>query len=145
MAGGKFMFTKGSSKSTPPSEEISGYFGKEAVFEGKMAFEGVFRLDGKFEGEIFQSGTLIVGDSAVVKGKMEVTSIVINGRVEGDVYAKERTEIHTTGKFYGNLLTPVLTIDEGGIFEGHCKMERIPEKEKEFHPPPNNGEHPLSV
>lgn len=126
------------------TEEISGYFGKEVVFEGKMSFEGIFRLDGRFQGEIFESGTLIVGETAVVNGKIETHTIIINGRVEGEVYAKGRAEIHPTGKFYGNLLTPILIISEGGFFDGHCKMEERINKEDSLRPHSHQPDHPLS-
>jgi len=135
MTGGKTMFSKasgsGSPTSPPPSEDISAYLGKETVFQGKMTFEGVFRLDGKFEGEIFDSGTLIVGETANIKGKIGLQTLVINGRVDGDIFAKARVEIHSTGKVYGTLSTPVLTINEGGIFEGSCKMEGAGDKNTE--------------
>ena len=133
MSTGKALFSKNSSAPPPPSEEISAYLGKETVFQGKMTFEGVFRLDGKFEGEIFDSGTLIVGETANIKGKVELQILIINGRVEGDIYAKARVEIHATGRVYGTLSTPILTINEGGIFEGSCKMEGVVDK-KEGHP-----------
>ncbi len=123
MSAGKSLFSKSSSASSPASEEISAYLGKQTLFEGKMTFEGVFRLDGKFEGEIFESGTLIVGETAIIKGKVGLDTIIINGLVEGDVHAKTRVEIHSTGKVYGSLFTPILTVNEGGILEGHCKME----------------------
>jgi cytoskeletal protein CcmA (bactofilin family) len=145
MSGGKSLFTKGGSKPSSASEEISGYFGKEVVFEGKMTFEGIFRLDGRFEGEIFESGTLIVGETAVVKGKIEANTIVINGHVEGEVFAKARVEIHPTGKFFGNLLTPILTINEGGIFDGHCKMEGRVDKENDLHLLSHPVDHSLSA
>ena len=133
MSGGKSVFSKSSSGPTSPpaSEEISAYLGKETVFEGKMTFEGVFRLDGKFEGEIFESGTLVVGETASVKGKIMLNTIVINGLVEADVCAKARVEIHSTGKVYGTLLTPILIINEGGIFEGNCKMKSSPDKKED--------------
>jgi len=145
MSGGKLLFSKSSPKPSPVPEEISGYLGKETVFEGKMTFEGVFRLDGRFEGQIFDSGTLIVGETAVVKGKIGVNSIIINGLLEGEVNAKGRTEIHSTGKFYGNIITPILTINEGGIFEGHCKMEGIVDKEEDLKVLSHNVDHPLSA
>jgi cytoskeletal protein CcmA (bactofilin family) len=145
MSTGKSLFGKGSPKPSPSPEEISGYLGKEAVFEGKMTFEGVFRLDGKFEGQIFEGGTLIVGETAVVKGKIGVNSIIINGLVEGDVYSKERSEIHSTGKFYGNIVTPILTVNEGGILEGHCKMEGIADKEEDLQVLSHNVDHPSSA
>jgi len=118
------MFTKGNGKIPSPTEEISAFLGKETVFEGKMTFQGVFRLDGKFQGEIFDSGSLVIGETATVKGKIEVKTVVIHGVIEGDVHAGVRAEIHSTGKVYGYLVTPILLINEGGVFEGHCKMDR---------------------
>jgi cytoskeletal protein CcmA (bactofilin family) len=128
----KSIFTKISPKPPTTTEEISAFLGKETLFEGKMTFQGVFRLDGKFEGEIFESGTLIIGESAVFKGKIGVNTIIINGLVEGEIYAKERVEIHSHGKFYGNLNTAIIMINEGGIFEGHCKMEGQLKKEDDL-------------
>jgi cytoskeletal protein CcmA (bactofilin family) len=123
MSAGKSLFSKGSPTPPPSPDEISAYLGKQTIFEGKMTFEGVFRLDGKFEGEIFESGTLIVGETATIKGKVGLDTIVINGLMDGEINAKTRVEIHSSGKVYGNLSTPILIINEGGIFEGHCKME----------------------
>jgi len=148
MSGGKSMFSKsnGGSAPLPASEEISAYLGKETVFEGKMTFEGVFRLDGKFDGEIFESGTLVVGETAVVKGKIALSTIVINGLVEGDISANGRVEIHSTGKVYGTLLTPILVINEGGIFEGNCKMKGSPDKKEESVKfPSQKTDNPLST
>jgi cytoskeletal protein CcmA (bactofilin family) len=129
------LFTKDGSKLPQVSQEISdlNFLGKETVIEGKMTFEGEFRLDGKFEGEIFGAGTLTVGERAVVKGKIRVNMIVINGFVEGEVSAKGRVEIHSTGKLYGTLVTPTLSVIEGGVLEGHCKMEATPNKGNDLH------------
>jgi cytoskeletal protein CcmA (bactofilin family) len=103
-------------------EEINVFLGKNSVFEGKMTFEGIFRLEGKVEGDIFHSGTLIMGETAVVKGKVEVNTLILDGLVEGEVNTKERVEIHSKGKLYGTIFTPILVIQDGGVFEGDCKM-----------------------
>ncbi|MBM4277167.1 MAG: polymer-forming cytoskeletal protein [Deltaproteobacteria bacterium] len=145
MSGGKTFFAKPSSKPPSVSEEISAFLGKETLFEGKMTFKGVFRLDGRFEGEIFDSGTLIVGESAHIKGKIGVNIIIINGRVEGEVNAKKSVEIHPTGKFFGTLTTPALSINEGGILDGHCKMETEVAQEEELNSRASNVDHPISV
>lgn len=103
-------------------EEISVFWGKNSAFNGKIISEGIFRLDGKMEGEIFHSGTLIIGETAVIKGKVEANVLTLNGVIEGEVAAKERVEIHPRGKLYGTLSTPILVVQDGGIFEGNCKM-----------------------
>jgi cytoskeletal protein CcmA (bactofilin family) len=82
-------------------------------------------------------------ESAVVKGKVGVQTMVIHGAVEGEVRAGV-VEIHATGKFSGNLFTPVLLIQEGGVFEGHCKMKQPPDKEEDLHTPGREKELPLS-
>jgi len=144
MSGGKSLFSKSSSTPSPASEEVSAYLGKQTFFQGKMTFEGVFRLDGRFEGEIFDSGTLIVGETASIKGKIGVNTIVINGVVEGEIYAKTRVEIHPMGKVYGSLSTPTLTINEGGIFEGRCIMGGVSDKKEDnLDLLPQKADHPL--
>jgi cytoskeletal protein CcmA (bactofilin family) len=141
MLKGKSILDKVTPKPTPPSEEISAFLGKETVFEGKMTFEGVFRLEGRFQGEIFNSGTLIVGETAVVKGKVEVNTIIINGLVEGEVFVKDRVEIHSTGKVFGSIFTPILMVNEGGILEGYCKMEGVHTKEENLQVGPHQEDH----
>ena len=103
-------------------EEINAFWGKDSIFKGKMVSEGIFRLDGKVEGEIFHRGTLIIGETAVIKGKVEVNALNLNGMVEGEVTAKERVEIHSKGKLLGSIFTPILVIQDGGIFDGNCNM-----------------------
>jgi cytoskeletal protein CcmA (bactofilin family) len=139
MSGGKSLLMKSGLKVPSASEEISAYLGKETVFEGKMTFEGVFRLDGKFDGEIFESGILIIGETAVVRGKIGVNTLVVNGVVEGEVVVKERTEIHATGKVTGTLTTPVLMVTEGGILDGTCRMEKIDGNAEELQSVPPSG------
>jgi cytoskeletal protein CcmA (bactofilin family) len=143
MSGGKTFFAKPGPKPPSAPEEISAFLGKETLFEGKMTFQGVFRLDGRFEGEIFESGTLIVGESALIKGKIGVKTIIINGCVEGELHSEERVEIHSTGKFSGTLITPLLVVNEGGFLNGHCKMGTEVTREEEPHSP--NADHSLSV
>ncbi|MBS3907762.1 MAG: polymer-forming cytoskeletal protein [Syntrophaceae bacterium] len=142
---GKSLFVKSGGGSSPKPEEISAFLGKETLFEGKMTFRGVFRLDGRFEGEIFESGALIVGEYALIKGKIGANTVIINGRVEGELQAEERVEIHSTGKFSGTLITPVLIINEGGTLNGHCEMETKGARKEDLHPRLLNVDHPLSV
>jgi cytoskeletal protein CcmA (bactofilin family) len=145
MSSGKSIFTKGESKPSIVSEEVSAFLGRDSSFEGKITFQGVFRLEGKFDGEIFEGGTLIVGETATVKGKVGVQAIIINGHVEGEIQADGRVEIHSTGKFFGNLSTPIITISEGGIFEGQCKMDRALDKKEGLHLLSQQKDYPLAT
>lgn len=105
------------------SGEINAFLGKGTDFNGKLTFEGTVRLDGKFSGEIFSPGILIIGESATVDANINVNTLIVSGKMTGNIDAKARVEIHAPGKLYGNINSPVLVIDEGVIFEGSCKME----------------------
>jgi cytoskeletal protein CcmA (bactofilin family) len=104
------------------SEEINVFWGKDSLLTGIVTSEGIFRLDGRVEGEINHRGTLIIGETAVIKGKVEATILILNGTLEGEVNAKERMEIHGSGKLFGTIFTPIFVIQDGGVFEGNCSM-----------------------
>jgi cytoskeletal protein CcmA (bactofilin family) len=113
------MFNKGKKEI-----EIKAFLGEGTEFEGKLIFTGAVRLDGKFKGEILGKGTLVVGQGARIEADINVDSLMVGGDVRGAVEVRERMEIDTTGKFYGNIKTGIFIIHEGGLFEGSCQMEK---------------------
>jgi len=114
-------------------DQINAFLGKDTEFEGKLSFKGAVRIDGRFTGEIFTDGTLIAGEAAIMKSEIHVSHIIISGEVRGNIIADKRIEIHAPGKVYGNIQAPVVVIDEGVIFEGNCRMQKIEaEKEKKL-------------
>jgi len=106
-------------------DEINAFLGRDTEFEGKFSFTGAVRVDGKISGEIFSNGTLIVGESAVIKAQIHVADIIISGEVHGDILAEKKIEITVPGKLFGNIKTPKLVLEEGVIFEGNCKMKDL--------------------
>ncbi|MFH1139439.1 MAG: polymer-forming cytoskeletal protein [Pseudomonadota bacterium] len=102
--------------------EISAFIGLGTEFKGELTFEGVIRLDGRFSGEIRSAGTLIVGDTAHVTAEIEVDTVVVSGEVHGNIRAANRVQLHAPAKHFGNIISPVVTIDEGVVFEGNCHM-----------------------
>jgi cytoskeletal protein CcmA (bactofilin family) len=107
--------------------EINAFLGRDTEFEGKLSFSGAVRLDGRFTGEIFTEGTLIVGESAVIESDIHASHIIISGEIRGNIAADDRIEIHAPGKVFGNIQAPTVVIDEGVVFEGNCRMQRIHE------------------
>src|SRR5262245_17357917 len=102
--------------------EIHAYLGKGSRVSGKLNFEGTVRVDGQVEGEISAQDTLIVGERAVVTAHINGNTVIIRGKVTGDINARKRVEIRAPGRLFGNIVTPSLVIHDGVIFEGHCSM-----------------------
>ncbi len=110
-------------KATPvTASEPRAYLDAGSRINGKLHFDGPVRLDGQIEGEITAKESLFIGESAVVSAQIKGSSVVIAGKVSGDVTASHRIEIRPSAKVLGNLTSPVLVIQEGAVFEGHCAM-----------------------
>lgn len=104
------------------SQGITTIIDKEASFEGKLTFEGGVVINGKFKGEIFSEGILMVGEGGYVEGSIEIGEIQIQGEVHGNIKAKTKIEINAPAIVRGDITAPSLIIKEGAIFEGNCSM-----------------------
>lgn len=95
-----------------------------ASFEGKLTFEGTAQIGGRFTGEIFTNDMLIINETAMVKAEIEAETIIIYGRVEGNIFARKRVIMHPPAIFKGTVTSPSLRIDEGVVFEGASYMPK---------------------
>jgi cytoskeletal protein CcmA (bactofilin family) len=109
--------TKGGS-----SEEWTGFIDQGVSLEGTLTVTGTFRIDGNVKGNIISEQTVILGEGAKVEGQIEGNRVVISGRFDGVIFAKGRVEIQAKGVVTGEVHSPCMVIDPGGIFDGRCHM-----------------------
>lgn len=112
------------------SKEWAGFIEKGVSIEGKIVIAGTFRVDGEIKGNITSDHSLLLGENSRVEGQLDAKDIVIAGRFEGSIFAKERVEIQPKGVVVGEVHTPCLVIHSGGVLDGQCHMLSA-EKEKE--------------
>ncbi len=103
-------------------EAVQAHLGKGSRVEGKLTFEGSVKIDGTVEGEIGAQDAVIIGEGAVINAQIHAETIIIKGKVTGDIVARKRVELRAPGRLAGNITTPSLVIHEGVVFEGHCSM-----------------------
>jgi cytoskeletal protein CcmA (bactofilin family) len=101
---------------------LNGFIDKGSQVRGDLSFEETFRIEGRFEGKIRSGNELIIGDSADVTAEIDVGRLSVNGTLKGSVRASERVELLAGARVSGDLVTPVLRIEEGAHFEGSCQM-----------------------
>jgi cytoskeletal protein CcmA (bactofilin family) len=102
--------------------DLSLFLSSQCMLNGVLNFTGSARIDGTFSGEINGQGTLLVGPHAVIKAEIDAKTVIISGDVVGNISASERIELKTPGKLKGNITAPLVMMDEGVLFEGHCAM-----------------------
>jgi cytoskeletal protein CcmA (bactofilin family) len=109
----------------PPPQSTAGLVGylyKGSRVTGQLSFQGPARIDGKVDGEVNCQGTLTIGEEAEVKAKVTGQVVIIRGKVEGNVTAKERIELLAPARLIGNIDAPRLIITEGAVLDGDCSM-----------------------
>jgi cytoskeletal protein CcmA (bactofilin family) len=101
---------------------IDAFLGKGTKVTGKLVFEGPGRIEGQVEGEIVAQDTLTIGEGANVSAKVAGATIIVEGKITGDVTARQRLELRASGKVHGNVTTPSLVVHEGAILDGQVSM-----------------------
>ncbi|MBI3015306.1 MAG: polymer-forming cytoskeletal protein [Candidatus Tectomicrobia bacterium] len=106
-------------------ETLRAFLGEGTQFHGILSFQGTVRVDGKFEGEILSPDTFIVGESAEVRAEINVGTLIGCGKISGNVRARHRIEIQKGSVLLGDVSTPILVVEEGAVYEGHCRMTAL--------------------
>jgi len=102
--------------------DIKAFLGAGSQFEGKLSFSEIVRLDGSFRGEIESSDTLVVGESGEMIAEVKVGSLILSGRLEGNVTAAGKVELHAPAVVEGNITTPLLEVEPGVRINGQIIM-----------------------
>jgi cytoskeletal protein CcmA (bactofilin family) len=104
------------------SGEWSGFLEKGVRLEGKLESPGTLRIDSHVKGTLASEGTLILGEHSRVDGELSANAVIIAGRFDGLIYARDRVEIQAKAIVTGEIRTPCLIIEPSAIFDGRCIM-----------------------
>lgn len=98
--------------------------GEKLSIKGEVAGEGDLELAGRFEGVINVSGRVVVGDRAEVDADITASTIVVRGKVRGNLNASGRVEILPQGTLTGNLKSGSFAAADGALVKGEIVVDR---------------------
>jgi cytoskeletal protein CcmA (bactofilin family) len=100
-----------------------GLVGQGIEVNGDIVFADQLHVYGKVTGKLAsKSGTLVIGESGELDAQVDVGVCVVHGNFRGNVTARTKLEIRRTGKVTGDVVTPVLLVEEGAVFNGVIRM-----------------------
>ena len=106
-----------------PNDSDFGWIGRGIEVKGDIAFADRLQVDGRVTGKLTSdTGTLIVGESGRLDTQIDVGVCVVHGELHGNVIARSKLEIRKTGRVHGDVITPVLLVEEGAVFNGAIRM-----------------------
>jgi cytoskeletal protein CcmA (bactofilin family) len=95
---------------------------KDVEIKGSVKISDGLIIDGKIEGEVISDGSLTIGENALINGEVKTRSLVIYGKVEGNITVQERCEIKNIAILVGDLAAGTLAIQEGATFMGKSRV-----------------------
>ena len=105
-----------------PSRTAHPIITEDVEIRGEITFSGRLEFNGRFEGTLDSGGELIVGESAVVKGTVQVETADIAGKIMGDVITTGRVHLRPEAMIYGDVKAGVIVVEEGAIVDGKISI-----------------------
>jgi cytoskeletal protein CcmA (bactofilin family) len=98
--------------------------GEKLSIKGEIVGEGDLDLAGRFEGVIHVNGRVVVGERAEVDADISAATIIVGGKVRGNLMATGRVEILPQGVLTGNLKSGSFTAADGALVKGEIVIDR---------------------
>jgi cytoskeletal protein CcmA (bactofilin family) len=109
-------------KHAPPQKRIDCLIGAGTTVQGDVTFTGGLRIDGIVRGNVTtangESGTLVVSEQARVDGEIKVSHVVVNGMVNGPIFANDFLELQAKANVQGDIEYRTLEMHLGAVVQG---------------------------
>lgn len=111
-----------SSLSPNNGSSITCVVSKGTHIDGQFDCTESIRLDGSIKGELHCDKRLVIGSTGKVEGKVETKDADISGTIEGDLIVTNNLILRATARVKGTLTAKNLTVEEGAVYDGDCKI-----------------------
>ena len=104
-------------------ETIVANIGKSISIKGDLTGNEDMVIEGTVEGKVdLPNNQLTIGENGAVTAQVNAKTVVVVGRVTGNVHGTERVEVQATGVVDGDVSAPKLVIAEGAVVNGTIQM-----------------------
>jgi len=112
----------GRRKASTPQKRIDSLIGVGTVVSGDVTFTGGLRIDGVVRGNVVaangEPSTLVISEQAKVDGEIRVSHVVINGTVNGPLFAKDYLELQPKARVVGDVTYKTVEMHVGAVIRG---------------------------
>ncbi len=115
------------------NKKIDSLIGRNTKIIGDMDYSGGLLIDGKIIGNITakedDNASININENGYVQGEIQIPHIIINGTVEGSVYASEHIELAAKARIHGNVYYRLIKMEMGAEVNGnlvHVTDDNIP-------------------
>lgn len=89
------------------------------IFKGDIRGNHSYLIHGRVVGDSELTGAILVAETAFWLGNIMADTVVVKGRVKGDISANSKIELRDGAQVMGDLSAPFITIAEGSELIGN--------------------------
>lgn len=109
-------------RTSKPVETIDTLIGSGSILQGDLEFTGGLRVDGHIKGHVSaqdsNNGTLVLSESGIIEGDVNVPHVVINGTVKGNIASTGHVELQSNAKITGDIHYKAVEMELGAVLNG---------------------------
>lgn len=114
---------------------VDALIGPQVTIHGDVEFAGGLYVEGRVTGRVVarpgEAAMLTLAEQGVVEGEIVAPTVIIGGRLDGDVHAAERVELTPTARVNGNVHYRVVEMAAGARLTGRLVHAPAPAGEAE--------------
>jgi cytoskeletal protein CcmA (bactofilin family) len=105
-----------------PNESFESLIGASTQIFGRLVVNHGVRIDGEIQGSVEASiapgVTVHIGHEGFIKGDLHAHRVLVNGKIDGNIYAAERCDLFESSKVRGDIHYGVMGIEHGAEIYG---------------------------
>lgn len=110
-----------------PRNRAAASIGPTIQINGDVTGNEDLIIDGQVDGTInLKENVLTVGKEGQVNATVNARTILVEGKVEGDLKGDEQVVVQRSGNVRGNIVAPRVTLEDGCKFKGSIDMDVEP-------------------
>jgi cytoskeletal protein CcmA (bactofilin family) len=118
-------------KSTPSNNSAMSSHSRNVLstdveVKGTLKFTNDLIVECIVEGEIISQGNLIIGENARISAEIQTGTVVVHGKVNGNITAIDRVDVKSGAEIIGDIKASVLTMEPGAVFVGRSTVGSSP-------------------
>ncbi len=116
------MMKRNKEKVSKPVETIDTLIGAGSILQGDLEFTGGLRVDGHIKGHVSaqdsNNGTLVLSESGIIEGDVNVPHVVVNGTVKGNIASNGHVELQSNANISGDIHYKAVEMELGAVLNG---------------------------
>ena len=104
-------------------DRVATTLSEDTEFSGNLKFDRTLKIEGRFKGDLTSTGTLIVGKTGSVEAEIKVGSIIVEGKIAGNITAEELVDLRSSAEVRGDVTAGRIKIEEGVLFVGKADVQ----------------------